>query len=340
MTRHSLLIMALTAALSGCHPRVAALPGMRPLHCLGGTAVTWQRAARDPRLDQWCAQVGPPLVLAVPERKDAPPITRLTIVSWNVHVGGGRVLDFVESLRRDEGTSAASGLVLLLQETYRQGNDLAPPLPGGGIPNAIRPAKRELDIEALARRLQMSVAYVPSMRNGHSPGIAAEDRGNAVLSTEPLSDVVAIELPYARQRRVAVQATVTPRGAQPLRLLSAHLDTLIVSSGQRRQASALISHLKTVRAGDDLPLVLGIDTNARRGARDLTVRMLAGAVRRLDCSGDSAPLRLFQFDFLFFSRDATAAERCRRDNERYGSDHHPLVLQIATAPSRAISGRP
>ena len=36
-----------------------------------------------------------------------------------------------------------------------------------------------------------------------------EDRGNAILSTLPLSDLTAIELPLESQRRVALQATVT-----------------------------------------------------------------------------------------------------------------------------------
>ena len=48
------------------------------------------------------------------------------------------------------------------------------------------------------------------MRNGRPPQ-TDEDRGNAILSTEPLADLTAIELPFEQQRRVAVAATLRSR---------------------------------------------------------------------------------------------------------------------------------
>ena len=69
------------------------------------------------------------------------------------------------------------------------------------------------------------IVYVPSMRNGR--GDETEDRGSAILSTLPLSDAVAIELPWVHQRRVAVMVTVSSRlGNAPwhARMVSVHLD--------------------------------------------------------------------------------------------------------------------
>ena len=63
-----------------------------------------------------------------------------------------------------------------------------------------------IDIVAISRELGLSLIYVPSMRNGGSPDDPAEDRGNAILSTLPLSEPVAVELPGERQRRVVIIA--------------------------------------------------------------------------------------------------------------------------------------
>ncbi|MEN3339278.1 MAG: hypothetical protein V7647_2954, partial [Acidobacteriota bacterium] len=61
-------------------------------------------------------------------------------------------------------------------------------------------------IEPVAAALGLSLYYVPSMRNG---GAAPhEDRGNAILSSLPLTDLAAYELPFERQRRVALGATI------------------------------------------------------------------------------------------------------------------------------------
>ena len=65
-----------------------------------------------------------------------------------------------------------------------------------------------LDIDDHAATLGLSMLYVPSMRNGPE---LREDRGNAIISTEPLLDPFALELPLARQRRVALGAAIRCR---------------------------------------------------------------------------------------------------------------------------------
>src|SRR5437773_857131 len=94
----------------------------------------------------------------------------------------------------------------------------------------IGPAEKDSGgIAHIARPLNMSLFYVPSMRNGVvSDRYAPSDRGNAILSTVPLADPMAIELPGEGQRRVAVTATMTVTDgnrSMPLSIGAAHLAT-------------------------------------------------------------------------------------------------------------------
>src|SRR3954468_11190427 len=89
------------------------------------------------------------------------------------------------------------------------------------------------------------------MRNGGAE--SREDRGNAILSSLPLSDLAAYELPFERQRRVALAATIsgsTTAGTPwRLRIVDAHLDNtfsprrlwLASEYGRTRQARSLLA---------------------------------------------------------------------------------------------------
>jgi endonuclease/exonuclease/phosphatase family metal-dependent hydrolase len=297
------------------------------LSCLrGDPAVTWRRAEPDRRLDWWCARVGPPVV-----RDLAPPVSdavsRLLIVSWNVHVGSARVSEFVEQLRsQDDAAGGGTGIVLLLQEAFRSGSDVPLASFSGAVPDRIRPPEDAMDVEALGRHLRMSVAYVPSMRNGDLLD-AREDRGTAVLSTEPLGDVAAIELPFGRQRRVATSALVRPRGRRALRMISAHFDSVLRVGGQRRQAAALAAQLASLGAAGE-PTVLAIDTNARLGRHDRTVETIARVLPLVPCRPGPAPLRLLETDFVFTNLDAARVVSCAVERRDFGSDHRPLVMML------------
>jgi endonuclease/exonuclease/phosphatase family metal-dependent hydrolase len=97
-------------------------------------------------------------------------------------------------------------------------------------PGGIRAHGRERDVGALATRLHLHSVYVPSMRNGRLfPSDAREDRGNAILSTWPLDDLRAIELPFGRQRHVGVAARVMVPGLPPLRVMTVHLDPAAIA---------------------------------------------------------------------------------------------------------------
>ena len=143
-----------------------------------------------------------------------PPLEDVVVLTWNAHLAEGRLTELIRALRTGELTNGVPvrHFVLLLQELYRRGPDVPAFSPGMRSAHAIR-ARDEAapDVHDYAATLGLSLLYVPSMRNGSD---LDEDRGNAIISTEPLSNAVAFELPFARQRRVAVGATIAvTRGA-------------------------------------------------------------------------------------------------------------------------------
>jgi endonuclease/exonuclease/phosphatase family metal-dependent hydrolase len=186
----------------------------------------------------------------------------------------------------------------------------------------------------LARSLGLALYYAPSMRNG-PPSMSDEDRGNAILSTLPLSELSAIELPFERQRRVAVAATVSGRGADgspwSLRVASVHLDNLasprrlwLFAAGARaRQSRRLVE----VMNGESV--VLGGDFNTWGGFDEPAYRQALAAFPDTSVR-DTRPtfgwgLRL---DHLFFRLpEGWTADSVRLD-DRFGSDHYPIMGKI------------
>ena len=308
-----------------------------PLPCLREVSgVTWLRwELEQPTLDLWCETVGPPVFTPGPER--ATEISRLLVLSWNVHVGGA---DVEELMAKTLGplASGETGLVVLMQEAFRAGVDVPELLPHDlRVPAPIRPRRPALDIVGLAERLGMSVAYVPSMRNGSATALESrEDRGNAILSTEPLSDVRAIELPFGKQRRVAVAATITPRGSTmgAMRVMTTHFDT----NGDRvDQAEALAQRIESLV---DLPLLLGGDLNSRRGFGDRSVTAINRRIALESCGTRRTvrwPWRLDvplffligRVDFMFSTLEAGVARTCQTLSHTYESDHLPILLDIS-----------
>jgi endonuclease/exonuclease/phosphatase family metal-dependent hydrolase len=342
--RRGIVVTAALAAGVGIRPLFSAPP---PPTCASGagTGVRWIRTAPDREresLDRWCAAVGPPAHMDArrPQQALSGPFA---IVSWNDHVGAGDIDAFVADLRSSRLTNGVrvSGFIILMQEAYRGGAAVP-----GVRTAAVRWASAEQppgpdghrdDIVAAARRLDLSAIYVPSMRNG-TPGATDEDRGNAILSTVPLTDVTAIELPLERQRRVAIQTTVTLRGPDgnvaPLRIVDTHFTNMVMhhiwllsESGRYRQAHALAGVLPPEGA-----LVVGGDFNAWFGFHDAAYRELA---RGMHGDGEDprptfGPMRL---DHLLFRLPDGLRETVRRADSRYGSDHYPIVAVIDVVPS-------
>lgn len=289
-------------------------------------------------LADWCSAVGPALFASAPAAPMARPSTSaadLVIVSWNVQVGAGDVVGLVEQLRAGHFTDGVpvGRFVLLLQETYREGDAVPAVAHARGTAKAIQPraAGRRVDVVELANLLGLSVYYVPSMRNGAS---TSEDRGNAILSTEPLSDLEAIELPFERQRRVALQATIALHDAngrrETLRLTNAHLENVgsrwrlgfLSPVARLTQADALMD-----RVPEEGAAVLAGDLNTWFGSLEPAYRRFARGFDR-QRSVDSRPtFGILRLDHLFVRLPrGWEADTVRLD--RFGSDHHPLLARL------------
>ena len=260
-------------------------------------------------------------------------IHHLTIVDWNVHVGSGQVGELLDRLSFDAAQGGPfdaaqggqpAGVVLLLQEAYRSGEEVP------DVPAKIHEHPRTLDIVSIARERGLNLAYVPSMRNGSGTGVGErEDRGSAILSSESLSDVTAIELPIGHERRVAVLATVTPRGGTPVRVVAAHFD---VVRGATKQGEHLAAYLMSHPS--PLPIVLGIDANAIAGAHSGAVHAIEKVAPRLRQCGTGRTNAWFaRIDFLFSDLPASEIDRCETLHDRYGSDHRPQVLNLKPNPN-------
>jgi endonuclease/exonuclease/phosphatase family metal-dependent hydrolase len=277
----------------------------------------------------WRMSVGPPVIpTAAPA--DTNLHDALTIVSWNTAVGDADVVGFVRAL-----PDAQAPLVLLLQEVYRAGPEVPAHLATGySFASRLGGTSRNQafrEIEDVGRTLGLRVYYVPSMRNGDEA--SDEDRGNAILSNIPLTDLRAIELPFERQRRVAIAATLAGRTAagRPwhVRVVSAHLDNMggmrrawIASEYARaRQARGLAALLQ-----DDEPTILAGDFNTWFGFSDQAYIETARAFPQTRAADRRATFRgLLRLDHVFLRLATGWRAEFRRAPSRFGSDHYPLV---------------
>jgi endonuclease/exonuclease/phosphatase family metal-dependent hydrolase len=226
----------------------------------------------------------------------------LVVATWNVHEGRGDVEGFVRAF-------SPADVVVLVQEAVHAASGRS---------------ARGRDIEALADRAGMWLAYVPSMPNGRH---AREDRGCAILSTLPLESPAAIELPWVRQRRVAVMATLAarePARGAPLRVVSMHLDN---RSGRREQAEALADWLRPIASANDR-LIVGGDFNSWFGSNEETVQAMDRVVPLVRSCGGRGSFRFgLRLDHLFATPSASVAQ-CEIAADTYGSDHHPVIALL------------
>jgi endonuclease/exonuclease/phosphatase family metal-dependent hydrolase len=300
------------------------------------------------QLERWRRNVGALVALdltTAPASGNDPAPRSLVVLSWNVWIGRGRLLDLVSRIR--SGDFAAQGaepdapLVVLAQEVYR--TDPTIPLDSTGRAGRMLVAQlgQQEDIVETARALGMNLRYAPSMRNG----AMQSDRGNAILSTLPLEDAEALELPLVLQRRVAVSARVRVGGLS-LRVVSAHLDPRgppghrwLGAAGRALQAQHLLSSLR------DDTVILGADLNLGRGRYERAWRVLRDAGFSFGIP-PSFPTWRHTFhalprlvlDYLLVRDPSGAVQRARvhrldehpRDRGPlvFGSDHHPLLARI------------
>jgi endonuclease/exonuclease/phosphatase family metal-dependent hydrolase len=293
-------------------------------------------AAADRRaLDRWCRGVGPAVYLNASGGIASP--GPIAVVSWNVNVGAGDLRALVADLRsgRLTGGRPVSHFVLLLQEALRRGAAV-PPLGGdqAGARRLVR-GPAPIDIVSFARDAGLSLYYVPSMRNGFDAAGGAEDRGNAIVSTLPLTELRALELPFERQRRVAILARIGgAEAAGGLTVASVHLDPFVsarrlwvvgAAAARGRQARALTAVLPATA-----PLVVGGDFNTWSGTREPALLEM----QRVTAPVSPSTKPTFGnrvLDHLFFRTPAAWSARSERADRAYGSDHFPVVGWVQTA---------
>jgi endonuclease/exonuclease/phosphatase family metal-dependent hydrolase len=295
-------------------------------------------------LDYWENAVGSPVVWPAPEcANPLPPSDSLLVVSWNVHVGHGDLDSLVDDIRgaRFIVGDSIQHFVLLIQEAFRRGDDVPVLTSKHGLtrcPNAIKPG---IDITNQATELGLALFYVPSMRNSKCKRFSApEDRGNAILSTLPLSEFTTIELAKGRQRRVVALASVNgvnTRGRDwTLRLASIHFDTgdegLLGWSpyhgvrARNRQATHLAQALGCPRFG-----VAAGDLNSTIPGFDRAKHRLGKVFPASDhpdgaTYGEYLPyvdfLLGFHLDYMFVRAGTTHSYA--HSGRLYGSDHSPI----------------
>lgn len=282
------------------------------------------------RHTDWCESVG--RAIAIAPSGAVPPVDLsrdgLIVVSWNMRAGAANIEDLMAYLHPASAPAPRPPVIILAQEAMRGGE--AVPI---SYPKSVKPPRRSggqrsrlADASAIAQELGLSVAYAPSMRNGRKAD-EREDRGSAIFSTLPLTNPVAIELPWVRQRRVVVAATIEVfLDNQPLRMrvMSVHLDN---RPGRKQQSAALAALLPALEPA--MPIVIGGDLNTWFGGGEETVRQIDAVVPRVRECGDEATFRFRRhLDYVFttFSRDVRRG--CEIVGEKFGSDHRPTILRL------------
>ena len=301
------------------------------------------------RLEGWRRNVGAPVALDQAPVTDPQAARSIVVLGWNVWIGRGRLREMISRIRN--GEYAAQGaypelpLVVLIQEAYRSDSSIpASPVGQAGRVLVAQLGMQE-DVVETAQALNLNLRYAPSMRNGPSQS----DRGNAILSTIPLEEARAVELPLVLQRRVAVSANIRLNGTR-MRLVSAHLDPRgppghkwLGSAGRALQAQYLLSMI------DDDIAILGADLNLGRGRYEPAWRLLGQAGFTFGVPPTSPPWRhtfhslpRLVLDYVLI-RDRTGAvgqAQVHRLDEHprdkgawvFGSDHHPLLARIDLKP--------
>ena len=310
------------------------------------------RGELHPALEQWRANVGGVVELDLAPALDNQP-REIDVLCWNVAIGKGRLLERVRDVLQMRARLAKPRpLVVLVQEAYRY-DDTVPDVHlsdhhGGKSP---REGHQREDIADVARALNFSLRYAPSMRNGTH----RSDRGNAILSSVSIAETHWITLPYVRQRRASIAVKIAGLPSD-LWLATTHLDTHGLhrphplaeiratmrgfGAGRATQAAALADAIVDA-GGKNADIVLGGDLNSYLGLRDPAVRTLVQQGFRHSVRIGKwrhtfhGPVRLMLDHVMYRCGQNIESVQVRRVDQAldrghriYGSDHHPLLACV------------
>ncbi|WP_455280473.1 endonuclease/exonuclease/phosphatase family protein [[Eubacterium] cellulosolvens] len=318
--------------------------------------IIWKNQASDDdyyKLLSWCQAVGSPVFIKPFHIEKKLTTDKLTLISWNVHVGSGDLDQFINDLQYGHLTNGEriEHFVMLLQEAFRQDSTVPfkiPPYARTG--NNIRvttPKGLRVDIITTARKHRLGLFYVPSMRNGRQENIKnPEDRGNAILSTIPLSRPISVELPLERQRRTVIAANISGKSKAKIswriQLINVHLENRTsglmffrgFSIARLNQVTALLKILPE----EKIAVMAGDFNTWFREAQEPTIKHVENFFNRLgivsEYDSSKTPRKrypLFQdrlVDYLFFKVPENWHTEKYYVDDNYGSDHYPLVTTI------------
>ncbi|HET8625201.1 MAG TPA: endonuclease/exonuclease/phosphatase family protein [Gemmatimonadales bacterium] len=307
----------------------------------------------DQRLAGWRSAVGAPLAIDASDTSPAAGWSgdALLVLAWNVWIGRGRLDQLVARIRETYDLP----IVILAQEAFRSDETVPREATAYAANDFSQRAFPELDITAVARDLGLHLRFVPSMRNG----VHRSDRGNAILSSLPLEQTFAWELPFSYQRRVAIATTLRLPDGRAIRVCSAHLDPrggsardLLGVLGRGVQAEEVLKQLDR----DRTPVILGADLNLARGRRERAYRVfMDGGFRHGVPERPPAwphtyhrlPRLLLDWMLVRDPDAMIAALEIERVDEEpqdrgpyvFGSDHHPLLARLSLVPAAAAEAR-
>jgi endonuclease/exonuclease/phosphatase family metal-dependent hydrolase len=231
----------------------------------------------------------------------------LAVVAWNMHAGSGELPQLLDDLSSGELTgSPPRDYVLLLQEAIEGG---------------------DRDVRQIAASRQLSSFFSPVRRS------RAQTSGNAILSTLPLQNVRVVALPQERQPRGAVIATIEI-ASQRLFVVCTHLENrlgwlrgLFGDRARGRQAEALLREIPPQGHG-----IVGGDLNTMLGPNEPAWRALLQRFPEAEQRRPPTFRERLVLDHLFFDLPDHWTVTRRVVEERYGSDHHPVLALVRLKP--------
>ena len=319
--------------------------------------IVWKNQASDDDYDNllsWCQAVGSPVFVEPSEKEKKSSIDKLTLVSWNVHVGSGDLDQFINDLQKGNLTDGepVKHFVMLLQEAYRQDSSVPVNIPhyanAGNNIHVTTPRGSRDDIITVARNHGLGLFYVPSMRNGRQENTnVPEDRGNAILSTIPISHPMAVELPLERQRRTAIAGNIEDisknKMSWKIQLINVHLENrtsgLMFFRGFSIARLHQITALLKILPEEKIAVMAGDFNTWFRETRESTIKHVENFFNQLGIVSKSdthkIPRKRYQLfpdrlvDYLFFRIPENWYTEKYYVNDYYGSDHYPLITKIS-----------